>query len=198
MFKLNKLLKLVLVSSCVIISAGLHAGGKSDDLRLLPVSPMRSLVERGLASVKQAFEGRKHLAAMEDDQGNNYLHIAAEVGDVAILEYLLKVVGMDIEGGNSRAETPLFVAAAAGNTEAVRFLLERGANVGAQTTQFSGHPCHGMMRSTEALTPLHAAVLRCHVDIVRLLLEYGAEVDAMDSRGGYTTSSLVPDVYPWV
>lgn len=159
---------------------------------------MKSLVKRGLVSVKQVFEGGKPLAAGVDKEGYSYLHIAAEVGDVEVLEYLLDVVGMDIEGGNSHAETPLFVAAAAGNTEAVRFLLERGANVGTQTKEFSGRPYHGMMRSTKALTPLHAAVLYCHVEVVRLLLEHGAEVDAMDSRRGYTTSSLVPDVYPWV
>jgi hypothetical protein len=56
-----------------------------------------------------------------------------------------------------------------GDTDRVRKLLRKGANVNA--------------RNEYGWTPLHWAALYGHADVVRLLLEHGAEVNARDENG---------------
>ncbi len=65
--------------------------------------------------------------------------------------------------------TPLLVAATFGQVEAVKFLIEKGANVNAG--------------SNDGSTALHGAAFFCHTEIVKLLLGKGAVVDAKNIRG---------------
>lgn len=67
-----------------------------------------------------------------------------------------------------KGQTPLHIAAAAGDTQAIRSLLEDGAFVDAvgSSTPYPTHRSH---------TPLHYAVEGGHVDAVNILLEFGAE-----------------------
>lgn len=69
--------------------------------------------------------------------------------------------------------TPLSLAASDGDTEIVRLLLEKGANVNFR------HPLGGG-------TPLTDAAMPGHTEIVRLLLEKGADINAKDEYMGYT------------
>lgn len=67
--------------------------------------------------------------------------------------------------------TPLQLASFFGHAEAVRVLLDRGADVGA----VSANPMH--------LQALHSAAAGGHADVVRLLLEAGADPNARQQRG---------------
>lgn len=75
-------------------------------------------------------------------------------------------------------ETPLHVAAAAGQTAVVRLLIQHGADINAS--------------SKSGGTALFAAVRSKHVDIVRLLVEHGAEldVDGMESPLIFATDNV--------
>jgi ankyrin repeat protein len=65
--------------------------------------------------------------------------------------------------------TPLITAAAYGQSEAAKLLIENGANV------------NGV--NYEGSTALHTAAFFCHSETVKLLLDKGAEVNAQNDRG---------------
>src|SRR5688572_14603754 len=67
--------------------------------------------------------------------------------------------------------TPLGLACFFGAPEAVRVLLERGADV------------HAVSRNAITVQPLHAAVAGRNIDAVRALLEHGAPVNARQQIG---------------
>ena len=111
--------------------------------------------------------------------------------------------GKDINSRNIRGQTPLHLAAAEGNNDAVQLLLESGAEADAVTTNSGctslhyaaslGHVelCELLVRygaDTDAQTasmgtPLHLAVSRGHPEVVALLLKYRARVDIRDKNG---------------
>jgi uncharacterized protein len=98
---------------------------------------------------------------------------AAIQGDLATLETLVAGNRALISVQSSDGWTPLHLAAFFGKIEAARFLLNKGAEVNA--------------RSSNAMenTPLHAAAAGRHVDVIRLLLDRGASVNARQ-HGGWT------------
>ena len=99
------------------------------------------------------------------------LHVAAHGGHLDAIAALL-AAGHDI---NERAErrsglgaTPLFRAAVNGQEEAVRFLLDKGADI----------DC-----GEESWTPLHGAVYGRAARVVAVLLQRGADPNRPDERG---------------
>jgi RNA polymerase sigma factor (sigma-70 family) len=70
---------------------------------------------------------------------------------------------------DSERRTPLHHAAYSGQSEAVRFLLERGATINAV--------------AGNGATPLNLAVVRQHHSLVAQLLQAGADVNQADHRG---------------
>jgi len=92
---------------------------------------------------------------------------AAEKGDVKELKKLLKEINPNIR--NKDGETPLHIVAGRSHPEAVKLLLDHGADPNAQ--------------NKEGKTPLHYAAERCDVDVVKLLLQYGADPNARDDNG---------------
>ncbi|KAJ6563637.1 ankyrin repeat-containing domain protein [Mycena vulgaris] len=66
---------------------------------------------------------------------------------------------------SSLAQTPLHVAAKAGNIETARLLLDAGANPAAEWDQ-------------DAYQPLHLAALNKDRDMMKLLLDHGAPIDS--------------------
>lgn len=80
--------------------------------------------------------------------------------------------------------TPLFAAALNNNTEIVRYLVSKGADVSATTSTSNPGPFGG-------LTPLHGALLHGRlvhnrsdqIDVIRILLENDADPSALSSNG---------------
>ncbi len=104
------------------------------------------------------------------DHWNPLQKYAYKGNEEAIL--LLLENGEDINGGDEKFnETPLHIAATAGQSEITELLLKEGADIQA--------------RSMSEKTPLHKAVFFGQFDTVKLLVEKGADVNARD-KSGYT------------
>jgi ankyrin repeat protein len=131
------------------------------------------------------------------------IHIAAEKGDVAKLQEILKK-RPDLV--NSRAYlqkmTPLHSAIRAGKPEAVKFLIENGSNLDLKEDDgstplhlaaFEGRKdfCEWLIagkadvnsRDIDRLTPLHMAARQGWLDLVELLVSKGADVNSEDEQG---------------
>ena len=121
---------------------------------------------------------------------------AAKAGNLRALEYSLHHLGESVDAKTEDGSTPLIVASSEGRAEAMRFLLERGANVHAQDrTGDSVVTLAASSGNVEALrtaiafgadtatkTPsdksiLSLAVSGGNVDVMKLAMEYGFSVD---------------------
>lgn len=103
------------------------------------------------------------------------MHIAAEQGDVPMLDYLLKHGGqLELRGGHFDEGTPLGTAAAAGKLEAVKFLLAKGANP------------NGLGSKGEV--PLDRAAT---VEVAQYLLDHGADINAKNKWKSTPLDGLV-------
>lgn len=98
---------------------------------------------------------------------------AAMLGDTARLEALLSGNRALTETISTDGWTPLHLAAFFGKTEAVRLLLNKGAEVKRRST----NPMNNLA--------LHAAAAGRHTGVVKLLLEFGTPANAQQ-HGGWT------------
>lgn len=104
------------------------------------------------------------------------LFTAAETGDVSRLKQLLHERPELANAENEQGLTVLGYAAHYGHLEAVRVLLEHGAEVNALS--------HSQISYIPSNTALHAAIAgERNLDVIRLLLESGAKTDIFDSNG---------------
>jgi ankyrin repeat protein len=99
------------------------------------------------------------------------IHDAARTGDLEQLQKMV-VQGADVNKKTTNDETPLMLAALAGNGEIVNYLLQRGANIDA--------------RNAAGMTSVHAAAYAGHSDIVRLLAAKGGNLNDASNRFGVT------------
>ena len=97
---------------------------------------------------------------------------AAALGEIPSLRALLDAEPGDAHAFSGDGWTPLHLAAAFARPEAVRLLLDRGADV------------HAVSRNPQQNQPLHAALaLGGNLEAARLLLEAGADVNATQAGG---------------
>jgi cytohesin len=94
------------------------------------------------------------------------LHEAAKLGDLITVDMLLKA-GERPSEEDEELYTPLHWAAAKGNVQVARRLIEFGADLDKRGGRF-------------LLTPLHMAAGQGHLNSSRLLIEAGAQVDSFD------------------
>ncbi len=99
------------------------------------------------------------------------IHDAARNGDLDQVQRLV-VQAADVNAKAVRDETPLMLAALAGNGEIVNYLLQRGADIHA--------------RNESGMTSLHAAAYAGHTEIVLLLIAKGAEINDASNIFGVT------------
>ena len=100
------------------------------------------------------------------------LHTAVLINNLDEASKLLDsgVVDVNVEYAfRSIKQTPLHVAATAGNILMVKFLLENNANIKEADD-------HGR-------TPLHRAAVAGSKEVVQLLIDSGADLDAIDTEG---------------
>ena len=121
----------------------------------------------------------------DDDDLATPLIVAARDGNLYFVKVLLRY-GANIEArGTINIDglvvedcTALWVAAAKGHFDVVRFLIEQNAEVDGRTSSNS--------------TPLRAAAFDGHLDIVRCLVENGADVNA---RNNFNSTPLMVTCY---
>lgn len=149
-----------------------------------------------LETFKQSVSGDIN---MPDGNGRTVLHIAARVGNMDIVEFLLgpgiESIAASVNSEDEHGQTPLHLACEKGHVDVVERLLRDpsiGANVRDKMRRTplhlaseKGHPdvVHSLLDSTQVeadvgdvdgWTPIHFAANRGHFDTVLSLLEHGA------------------------
>lgn len=97
------------------------------------------------------------------------IHAAAEAGDLATVQTLVKSDRRLVQAKDWENLTPLHLAAFHGHKDVAEFLISQGANVNARTTS--------------GVTPLHMAAQIGSQDVAQLLLDHKAKINAVDSNG---------------
>ena len=116
---------------------------------------------------------------------------AAASGNLEVIKQHLEA-GTDVDVKDTPGgSTPLLVAAAFGQVETAKFLIEKGANANAT--------------SNDGATALHGAAFFCRTEIVKLLLSKGAVVDTKNTRGETPLDAVAGEwsqdlegVYTWI
>jgi ankyrin repeat protein len=111
---------------------------------------------------------------------------ALALGDLAQAEQLLVA-----DHGRVQREGSLHLLAKRGDLEAVRWLLEHGADPNARWSHWDAE-----------VTPMHLAAAQGHADVVRLLLAAGADPTIRDSKHdgdarGWAEHGRVPQAARW-
>lgn len=127
---------------------------------------------------------------------------AALKGDVKKMEKLLDE-GIDVNSRDAEGASALYMAAAAGQAQAVALLLDRGAAVDLPDLVLSSTPLHRASehadtaasrllldrgadvnaRAAEGWGPLHVAARANQVPSAQLLIERGADVNMRTNQG---------------
>jgi len=134
----------------------------------------------GLTPLVYAVQGNdiemvKHLLELGADPAipgkfdNIALHYAVMMGSAEMAELFISKSLILSDSQNKLGQTPLQMAAEAGNLEMIDFLISKGAD-----------PNH---RDARGITPLHEAVINGHVEATKLLLDKGADVDLQTTDG---------------
>ena len=138
----------------------------------------------------------------KDKYGNTALHVAVQIGNIAVVKFLLREsVSVDAMNG-SHGGTALMEAAGSGWDSIAVVLLQSGANVSMTNYKdqtalsiaaYNGHERTAKIllnsgadlesRDDEGLTPLSVAANWDRVEMVRMLLAAGAKVNARSLEG---------------
>jgi ankyrin repeat protein len=104
----------------------------------------------------------------EESRGRTPLHMAAEYGDIELVDLLIRYRA-DVNAPDRDRNTPLHYAVMRGHKHVAEFLLKNRANSNAQ--------------NKDGRTPLHIAALNNNIELVQLLLRYGANPQKRDAAG---------------
>ncbi|GLH10395.1 Ankyrin repeat and KH domain-containing protein mask [Gryllus bimaculatus] len=137
-----------------------------------------------------------------DDASRSLLMLAAEVGCVAPVRFLLQH-GADVHRGDSQLRTALHYAARGGHLEVMSLLVVNNADVDWQDREgvsplmlaaHNGHVnavlflLHHMaavrLGNAAGTTALHYAVESGHSEIMKILVDHDADVDVVDQNHG--------------
>jgi hypothetical protein len=139
--------------------------------RRCDVAPARAAdLREGMMQVyRTAVCAMLSLAAASGTALSQTIHDAARQGDLSLVSNMLEQDPGLVSSTDESDCTPLHYAASGGFLQLSRLLLERGADVNAE--------------SYDHEAPLHWAVLRRHDDVVQLLLANGANTEVRDDYG---------------
>lgn len=163
-------------------------------------SPLHYAAREGKAAVVELLIGRGADPRSRDGQGRTPLDLALLRNQSDVLDTLMRLVGYDAKGPEGSAL--LHAAAAQGNEDMVRSLIEKGADPsrpgpGGETLLFSylrgGLSARAVAeiargadvdaKDASGRTPLHWAVEKGLDDAAKALLDKGADPNAADGAG---------------
>lgn len=123
--------------------------------------------------------------AEPDDQKTSCLHVAAEEGNTAVMDYLINRMKVDPQIYDIDGDTPFHAAARAGKLEAMKFLNK---TVGGR---------HGALDAETGYnqaTPVHLSAMNGHIDVVAYLISSGVvDINAQDFDGRTALSCACAD-----
>lgn len=124
-----------------------------------------ALREGDYETLRQLFTD--HPDWLRHSRGTDYwLDLVASRGDLPAVKLLVELgIGVNEPNDLELPEGPIYMAAANGRTEVVKWLLDHGAEI------------HHVFRGIRRGLPLLAAARNGHFDIVKLLIEHGAEIN---------------------
>lgn len=123
------------------------------------------------------------------DLSKHEIHLAAEHGFFSIVEMITNINAESIHTRDKSNNTPLVRAAAKGNTDIVKFLLEKGALPNIPTRLNHKHPKYNKFNR---YTALDFAIAYGYITIANLLLQAGAIANhTHDSFNGFSLHSLI-------
>ncbi|KAK5837507.1 hypothetical protein PVK06_013317 [Gossypium arboreum] len=115
----------------------------------------------------------REMLRITDQESNTALHVAAQYGDVEMVEGLLELEDPDFQySANKNQETPLYLAAKRGDTGVLSILLDKSKSTG------HGGP-HGR-------TVLHAAAKARNAEATRIILEKKGNLIKETNEDGHT------------
>ncbi|KAI9647517.1 hypothetical protein NHQ30_003902 [Ciborinia camelliae] len=133
---------------------------------------------QGNLDVVKMLKDHKPFAAQKDNDGCTALHLAAKEGWVNVVEIILTDFGADPEAISEINRTPLHVASENGHVDVAKELVNRGANITAQTR--SG--CY----------PVNLACMKGHDKLALYLLQHMTR-DQILSRGNARHPTILYD-----
>jgi ankyrin repeat protein len=138
----------------------------------VPDSPVADAAQRGdVEQLRTLLRQGADVNAAQGD-GMTALHWAAQSGNAAMAELLIRAGAIVSSTTRLGGYTPLHLAASNGRAEVAKALLVAGGSAGATTST--------------GTTPLHLAADAGHPEVVRALLEHGAEVNLAERYAGRT------------
>ncbi|KAH6827626.1 hypothetical protein C2S53_015966 [Perilla frutescens var. hirtella] len=112
-----------------------------------------------------------------DAKNDLFLHVAAAMNRVDMMEIMcLSYIDIDLNAGDEQGRTPLHLAAANGQVEAIQFLVSVGSD--------------GDVTDQDGRTPLHFAAEEGHLDAVERLLGHAVFAKYAVDREGKTAFAL--------
>ena len=130
------------------------------------LSPVHYAIKNNHIDVaKIMLEQEANVDINETMGGYTSLHIAAEIGYLELVNFLVKNEA-NVNARNDKEGIPLHTAALNGHLEVVQALILKGADVNSRTI--------------DGCTSLHYAIENGHGKIANILLKHGANVNAVD------------------
>ncbi|XP_067653167.1 putative ankyrin repeat protein RF_0381 [Haliotis asinina] len=166
------------------------------------MTPVMMAVGKGHQEVVKLLVGQGASVSLQDNRGNNILHIACRGGHVEMVKYVLSQSMADINSRGWKTFTPVMVAAGKGRKEVVEFLVSKGADINtsnragknilhlacrAENVELVKYILSKNMadinsRDKKQMTPILIAAMEGHEEVVQLLVNEGAKVSLRDKK----------------
>ncbi|XP_048251276.1 inversin-like [Haliotis rufescens] len=167
-------------------------------------TPVMRAAELGHREVAGLLVSKGADVSLVDEDGYNTLHFACLGGHLETVEFVLSLNVVDINSRGLKSRTPVMWAAMKGNSDVVKLLVSKGADVSLVDVD-GGNILHfaclgGQLETVEFVlslnvvdinsrglrsrTPVMWATERGHRDVVALLASKGADVSLVDVDGG--------------